>query len=267
MGGMTQAVGAALIRFAQVNGTTANTSIACADAAGNNIGANDTIIACIEQTQTNYTTNNRTSTTSVYADGYIRCSVDTSNDVLLVFWMAQESAADQQASPAFGFALVNGASANTSIAVADKDGNAIDASDALIAVIEKATVTGAPTDRTGTSTIYADGYVRCSVDTSSDYLIVAWISRTAARAHDSVCIKFTLAIMGLSDESDVTVTGIATEDEVLLALALDETSGLPLDEVAAEVTITAADTIRIDQVSPTVTAGAQIWVLWLDKSA
>lgn len=267
MGGMTQAVSASLIRFAQVNGTTANTSIACADGSSNNIGANDTIIACIEQNQTHYVSADRTSTTTVYADGYIRCSVDTSNDVLLVIWMAQGAAANQQASPSYGFALVSGASANTSIAVADKDGNAIDTNDALIFVLEKATTTGAPTDRTAASTIYADGYIRCSADTSSDYLIVAWASRTGARAHNSVCIKFTLATMGLSDESDITVTGIATVDEILCALALDETSALPLDEVAAEVTISAADTIQIDQVSPTVTAGAQIWVLWLDKSA
>jgi len=33
------------------------------------------------------------------------------------------------------------------------------------------------------------------------------------------------------------------------------------------VEITAAGVIEIDQVSPTVTAGAQLWVLWLDKSA
>jgi hypothetical protein len=267
MGGMAQAVNASLIRVAVVSVTTANTSIACADGNGNNIGAQDTIIACIEQTQTNYNSNNRTTTTTVYAEGYIRCSDDTSNDTLIVFWMAQESAADQQASPSYGFALVNGAGANSSIAVADKDGIDINADDALIAVIEKTAVTGAVVNRTANSSIYADGYIRCTDATDGDQLIVIWSSRTGARAHSSVCIRFTLATMGLSDESDITVTDIAVEDEILMALALDETSALPLDEVAAEATITAADTIRIDQVSPTVTAGAEIWIFWLDKSA
>lgn len=267
MGGMTQAVDAALIRMAILTGTTADTNIACADANSNDIGLNDTILASIELAQTDNTPTDRTSTTTVSAAGNVQCSVDTSNDKLVVFWMAQEADADQQASPSFGFALVDGTTATTNIAVADKDGTDIDTDDALFAVIEHATTTGAVTDRTAQCTITSDGNIQCSQDTSSDQLSVMWMSRTGTRAHGSVCIKFTLASMGLSDESDITVTGIATEDEVLMAMALDETSALPLDEVAAEATITAANTIRIDQVSPTVTAGADIWVFWLDKSA
>jgi len=264
---MSQAVSAALLRVAIVDGDSANTAIACADAAGNDIGANDTIVACIEQkTETNLSTD-RTSTTTVSAAGEIKCSDDTDDDKLIVLWMAQEAPANQQASPSFGFALVDGDSANTDIAVVDKLGDNIDADDALFAVIEKTASTGAVVDRTATSSITSDGNIQCTADTSGDQLIVAWMSRTGARAYNSVCMKFTLATMGLSDESDVTVTGIATEDEVLAVFALDETSALPLDEVAAETVITDDDTVEINQVSPTVTAGAQLWVLWLDKSA
>jgi len=267
MGGMSQAVSAALLRIAIVDGDSANAAIACADASNNDIGANDTIIACIEQkTETNLSTD-RTSTTTVSAAGEIKCSDDTADDKLIVLWIAQEAPANQQASPSFGFALVDGDSANTDIAVADKDGNNIDTEDALFAVLEKTASTGAVVDRTATSSITSDGNIQCTAATDGDQLIVMWMSRTGARAHDSVCIKFTLATMGLSDESDITVTGIATEDEVLAVFALDEASGLPLDEVAAETVITAANVVEIDQVSPTVTAGAQLWVLWLDKSA
>jgi len=262
MGGMTQAVPSALIRFAVVSGDTANTDIATADGAGNDIKLGDTIIACIELIQTNYTPTDRTSTTTITEDGIIQCSVDTSNDTLVVWWMAQVEAADQVASPKIMSVLVDGTTASTNIAV-----TGIKTDDALISVLEHAVTTGAVTDRTNNSSITSDGNIQCTDATDGDQLTVMWMSRTNVVANASVCVRFTLATMGLSDESEITVTGIVSGDTVIAAFVLDETSALPEDEVSADITEIGTDYIVIDQVSPTATAGSDIWVLWLDRSA
>src|SRR4030042_1549261 len=98
-------------------------------------------------------------------------------------------------------------------------------------------------------------HTRCSRDWSSDVC-------SSDLAEASMYLRFTLGTMGVSDGSDITITGIKTEDEVLVCYATDETSAEGLDEVAAEVEITDDDTIQIDQVSPTVTGGAKLWVFW-----
>ena len=262
MGGMTQAVPSALIRFSLVSGDTANTNIATADGAGNDIKLGDTIIACIELIVTENTPTDRTSTTAITSDGNVQCTVDTSSDVLVIWWMAQTAAADQVASPKIMSVLVNGASGSTNIAV-----TGILTDDALISVLEHAVTTGAITDRTNNSSITSDGNIQCSDATDGDQLTVIWMSRTNVVANASVCVRFYLATMGLSDESEITVTGIVEGDTVIAAFVLDETSALPLDEVKADITEIGTDYIVIDQVSPTATTGADIWVFWLDRSA
>jgi len=75
---------------------------------------------------------------------------------------------------AFQVATVAGAGADTNIAV-----SGITVNDKLLAVIEIATSTGIPTDRTGTTSITSAGNIQCTVSTSSDKLIVLWLKKLA----------------------------------------------------------------------------------------
>jgi len=70
------------------------------------------------------------------------------------------------------FAKVAGASADTNIAI-----SGIATEDVLISVIEFAS--GVPTDRTSTTSITSAGNIQCTVDTSSDHLIVHYLDRSA----------------------------------------------------------------------------------------
>jgi len=71
-------------------------------------------------------------------------------------------------------AAVAGASANTNMAI-----TGITTDDVLISVIEIATSTGIPTDRTSTTSITSAGNIQCTVDTSSDKLIVLYHDTSA----------------------------------------------------------------------------------------
>jgi hypothetical protein len=72
-----------------------------------------------------------------------------------------------------GFALVDGANADTNIAV-----TGIKESDSLLFCLEFATSTNDPTDRTSTTSITSDGNIQCSVATNSDKLLVVWQKRS-----------------------------------------------------------------------------------------
>lgn len=71
-----------------------------------------------------------------------------------------------------GSALVAGANADTNIAIAG-----IKTTDQLICVWESATSTALFTDRTATSSISSDGNIQCTDATSSDVLLVLWMSQ------------------------------------------------------------------------------------------
>lgn len=70
-----------------------------------------------------------------------------------------------------GFALVDGADADTNIAV-----TGIKEGDDLLMVLEFATSTNDPTDRSATCSITSDGNIQCTVATTSDKLFVCWQS-------------------------------------------------------------------------------------------
>jgi len=251
---------AALIKFALLTGAadSATAGITCAAKDGTAIAVGDQLIAVVNIAVTTNLPTNDTVASSIIA-GKVKCP-NSANDVVAVWWMACTSDANQMASPMIEGDLIAGAGANVSIAT-----SGIKTGDSLICSLEIATTTGALTDRTDTTTIYADGYVRCSAATTDDTLLLMWHAKDNATAEASMYLRFTLTTMGLSDESDITVTGIKTDDQVLACYVTDETSALGLDQVAAEVVITDDDTIRIDQVSPTVTAGASLWVFWVDR--
>lgn len=251
---------AANIKFALLTGAadSATAGITCAAKDGTAIAVGDQLIAVVNIAVTTNLPTDDTANASIIA-GKVKCTA-SANDLIAVWWMACTADADQQASPMIEGDLVDGAGANTAIAV-----SGIMEKDALICSVEIATTTGAWTDRTDTTTITDDAEVKCSAATDSDTLLLMWHAKDNVTAEASMYLRFALANMGLSDESDITVTGIKTEDEVLCCYATDETSALGLDEVAAEVEITDDDTIRVDQVSPTVTAGADLWVFWVDR--
>ena len=250
----------ALIKFALLTGAadSSTVGITCAAKDGTTLAVGDQLIVVVNlAVTTNLPT--RETGVSIGSDGKLLCPTST-DDLVAVWWMACTSDADQQASPMIEGDLVDGALADTNMAA-----SGIMTGDSLICAVEIAVTTGAWTDRTDTSSITSDGNVQCSVATSNDMMLLMWHAKDNVTAEASMYLRFTLATMGASDGSDITVTGIKTEDEVLVCYATDEASALGLDEVAAEVEITEDDTIRIDQVSPTVTAGADLWVFWVDR--
>lgn len=248
------------IKFALLTGAadSSTAGITCTAKDGTAIAVGDQLIAVVNIAVTTNLPTNDTASSSIIA-GKVKCPTST-DDKVAVWWMACTSNADQQASPMIEGDLVDGAGANTAIAV-----SGIMLKDTLISCIEIAVTTGALTDRTDTTTITANGEIKCSAATDSDQLMVMWHAKDQVTAEASMCLRFTLGTMGVSDGSDITITGIKTDDEVLVCYATDETSAEGLDEVAAEVEITDDDTIRIDQVSPTVTAGCKLWCFWVDR--
>jgi len=251
----------ALIKCALVDGAadsaTAGLTVAAKD--GTSLAYGDQLIAVVNIAVTTNLPTDDTANASISAAGKLLCSA-SADDKILVWWMACTSDADQQASPMIEGDLVDGANAETNIAV-----SGIKTGDSLICAIEIATSTGALTDRTDTFSITSDGNVQCSVATNSDQIMLMWHAKDQETAEAAMYLRFALTTLGTSDESDITITGIKTEDEVLVAYVTDETSAAGLDEVSDEVTITEDDTIRVDQVSPTVTASANIWAFWVDR--
>lgn len=72
--------------------------------------------------------------------------------------------------------VLNGAAANTNIAV-----SGISTEDTIIACLEFATAAAIATltDRTSTTSITSDGNIQCTVDTSSDALLLIWHDASA----------------------------------------------------------------------------------------
>jgi hypothetical protein len=250
----------ALIKFALLTGAadSSTVGITCTAKDGTAIAVGDQLIAVINIAVTTNLPTNDTVASSIIA-GKVKCPTST-DDKVAVWWMACTSNANQQASPMIEGDLVAGAGANTAIAV-----SGIMEKDALISCIEIAVTTGALTDRTDTTTITDDGEIKCSAATDSDQLMVMWHAKDQVTAEASMYLRFTLGTMGVSDGADITITGIKTDDEILVCYATDETSAEGLDEVAAEVEITDDDTIRIDQASPTITGGCKLWCFWVDR--
>lgn len=251
---------AANIKFALLTGAadSATAGITCTAKDGTAIAVGDQLIAVVNIAVTTNLPTDDTANASIIA-GKVKTTA-SANDLIAVWWMACTADADQQSSPMIEADLVDGAAADTNMAT-----TGIKTGDSLICAVEIATTTGAWTDRTDTTSITSDGNVQCTAATTNDTMLLMWHAKDQETAEASMYLRFTLATMGLSDESDITVTGIKTEDAVLACYATDETSALGLDEVSAEVEITDDDTIRINQVSPTATAGCDLWMFWVDR--
>ena len=260
MGGITQPTPSALVRFAMFAGgsDSATTGLACvsketATIPATTIATGDEIIAMINFATTSNVATDVTAASAIGGLG-IQCATSTS-DIIGCFWMAKTSDAYQVASPKIMTNLVRGHA--TTIACAG-----ITTDDDLICVLRSADTSGAPTDVTDLTTISSDGNLTFSSTTADGALYVMWMSKSNIKANANLAMKFAIATAGSSPSDTVTVTGIRSGDDIISALAVDETSALPVEESSALVTITADDTITIDSTSPTEADASTLWVFW-----
>jgi len=72
--------------------------------------------------------------------------------------------------PCLKFNVLDGAAANTNIAV-----TGIKTTDKIVFCLELATTSNDPTDRTANTEITSDGNIQCSDATTSDKLLLLWI--------------------------------------------------------------------------------------------
>lgn len=265
MGGMTQSRPGALIGFDLVAGAADSSTVglSVSDPDSNAIKTGDEVIACIELAQTTNAWTDITDDAEIITGGKVTVPA-SANDNVAVWWMKTDPDYDEGrivSSPYLRAEVAAGALANTNIAISGSN-----TTDVIVSVVEVNATSGAWTDRTLTSSFTSDGYLQCTASTNGNSIFVLWLDGDVA-ADSSVCYKFAIATLGLSDESDLTLTGVATADSIPVCVAVDETDYDLLDAIQeAEITITAADTFRIDQVSPTVTAGAKCFVIWHDRT-
>lgn len=154
------------------------------------------------------------------------------------------------------FAIVNGAGAATNIAV-----SGIATEDTLIFVHECAASSGAPTDRTAQCTITSAGNIQCSQATTSDKLAILYHD-ASAQGYSAFAPKFAL-LSGAAADTNIAVTGIATEDTIVFCFEVDGTSGIWTDRTA-ETNITSAGNIQLDT---TATTGDKLVLCYHDASA
>lgn len=251
----------AYVQFALVTGAadSATAGLTVASKGGVSLAYGDQLVGVVNIAQTTNLPTDDTANASISAAGKLLTTA-SANDVIAVWWMACTSGANQMASPMIEGDLVAGAAADTDIAIA-----ALAAGDDIICAVEIAVTTGAWTDRTDTTSITEAGVIQCTAATDGDMVLVMYHAKENVTAEASMFLRFALANLGTSDEADITLTGIKAEDQVLVAYVTDETSAEGLDEVSAEVTITADDTIRVDMVSPTATSAADLWLFWVDR--
>lgn len=265
MGGMTNSRPGGLIGFDLVTGAadSSTVGISITDSDGNAAKTTDEIIACIELAQTTNAWADRTAAAEIITGSKLTVPTST-NDVVAVWFMKTDPAYNEGrvvSSPYIRAEIGTGALANTNIAISGSH-----TTDVLVSAVEVDATSGAWTDRTAASSFTSDGYLRCTASTNGNSVFVIWMDTNYEVADAAVCWKFAITTMGLSDESDITLTGVATTDSIPVCVAFDETSYAALDAIQpSEITISAANTFQIDQVSPTATSGAKMFTIWHDR--
>jgi hypothetical protein len=68
---------------------------------------------------------------------------------------------------------------------------------------------------------------------------------------------------GAAAANDITITGIAVGDEIIMAVHMIATDAIITDNLLAEISITAADTV---QCATTDTSGGVVWIFWFKKN-
>ena len=85
---------------------------------------------------------------------------------------------------------------------------------------------------------------------------------TMSNSVDGLCLKFAI-VSGTTADTDITLTGIATEDVIVSVISLeDNTTADPVDRTSVT-SITAANVIQ----TSTATASEFLCVTWIDRSA
>lgn len=262
MSGMTLATRAGLIKFAILSGAgdSSTAGIACAAGDGTAITVNDRLVGVVELHGTTYLPTLRTASSAIIAGGKVTCP-NSAGKVILVWWMARD-AERQCSSPFVQGAVGAGAGANTAITV-----SGISTTDRLICVAEINASTGAWTDRTAASSITAANEIKCTSSTAGNSVFVMWMDLSGPRAFSALNLQLLLGTLDASPTSvpsSATVTGILTTDKPLVVLAVDETDADALAEFGSVSSVTATDTVAIndDSPSPTLTAGATLYVFY-----
>lgn len=253
---MERAVRAGLIKFALVDGAadsaTAGISVTAKD--GVAITTDDIIIGAMELATTTNAWTDVTSDSAIIAGGKITCPASAS-DKIAVWWIAR-NAGLQVASPFIAAEVGDGTLADTDITIAG-----IETSDVLICAIEINASTGAWTDRTDTTSVTENDVVQCTASTNGNSLFVMYMDLSGPKAYSSLNLQFGIATVDSSpstDPSSATLTGINDEDTILVALTVDETDYDALDELTSVITVSADNTLTVDEPSPTATAGSKI---------
>jgi len=262
LGGMTQATRSAVLKFALLTGAadSATAGITCTAGDGTAITTSDIIVGCLELAVTTNVWTDRTAAAAIIAGGKVTVT-NSENDKVAVWWLAR-NAAGQVDSPFIAGGVAIGAGANASMTL-----TGIALTDTLISVIEINATTGAWTDRTAATSIYAADVIRCTSSTSGNSVYVLYMDNSGPRGFSTLNLQMGIATIDsspTSDPSSATLTAIHDKDVVFNALCVDETDYDALYDLTAYCT-PGTHILTVDEPSPTATAGAKILV-WFQKS-
>ena len=257
---LDRAVDKALIKYALLTGAadSATVGITCTAGDGTALALGDKIIACVNIAVTSSAVTDITANAGIIAGGKLTVP-DSANDKVGVYWLSC-SAERQVSSPFIQSEVAAGAGANASITI-----TGISLTDKLISVIEYNTTSGAQTDRTAASSIYAANVIRCTSSTSGNSVYVLWMDCSGPRGFSSFLPRFGIATLDASPSaypSTATLTGIKEGEVILSALCLDETDYDILDDLTAYVVASADNTLTINEPSPSMTVSAKLLVFY-----
>jgi len=260
------------LRYTQAAGAAASKNVYVPG-----IQTDDTLLAVIESAVTTGLPTNRTSASSIYDNGIIRCSAATDGDQLLVLWLDNNPERPAYNGTPLRYELVTGGSAGDLSCPDIKD------ADTLNGVIRSTATSGVLADATGTDTITTgDGII--TTDTTDDtgnslhclFTHVEAVPDVNTAFNDSVSGKQRFGMEGpaqlgfikgalVSGAAANTAiacaaldgTGIKTTDTIFMACELATTSNLPTDRTR-DVYISADGYIKCG----TATTSDKILVLW-----
>ena len=257
---MTRATRAGLIKFAILSGAadSATTGIATAAGDGVAITTDDILIGVLELAVTTNEWTDTTADSAIIAGGKITCP-ESNTDTVAVWWLAT-NAGLQVSSPFVASEIGTGALANTNIII-----SGIATTDILISVVEVDVTSGAWTDRTAASSITAANTIQCTDSTNGNSVFVVYLDLSGPRSFSAINLQFGIATVDSSpstDPSSATLTGINSNDVLLVALCADETSFGLIDDLTSVTSVSADDTLTVNEPSPTSTSGAKILCIY-----
>ena len=226
-------------------GAAANTDITVTG-----ISTDDTIIAALELNATHYLPTDQTRRCTITDTNDVQCSKTTASDVVWILY--HDASAQGIEAPCLKYVQVNGAAANTNMAI-----TGIATEDTLLCVMALADTTAAWTDDLAQCSITSAGNIQSSTNNSTATLLIIYHD-ASGQGNTSTCLRFTQAA-GAAALRNIRVPGITTDDELIAVQELAVTTGLPTDRTA-EASVSSNGNI---QLSTTSTAGDQLIIIWL----